>query len=477
VSGERCEPTEASEASEPGGLAGASGASGAGPGLRAPSVTYGCQMNEADSAEIRRMLLGRGFSVGRDERQSDLVLLNTCTVRRKAEEKVFGKLGHLKALKKARPGLVIGVLGCMGASSRDEIEAEAPWVDFVLPPHRIETLAQIVDIRFPGRVPGETGEDLDPSETPFKAYVNISRGCDNSCTFCIVPMVRGREVSFPYEEIHRQVAHLEQQGVLEVCLLGQNVNSYRHSGLDFAGLLDRLAAGFPRLKLRFTSPHPKDFPDRLIEVLARHDNIAKQVHLPLQSGSDRVLRVMKRGYNVHRFLDRVEALRRLMPGITLSTDVICGFPGETDDDFATTLSVMRQVRFDHAYMFYYSPRQGTEAVALPGHLPVHVRKARLRRLIDVQLPITLERNQRLVGRLETVLLERAARRPAGCLVGRTDGNKLVIVPAIASLVGTYRGVRITGADGVTLFGELDGGAQRAGASDLGEIESTPVAGS
>jgi tRNA-2-methylthio-N6-dimethylallyladenosine synthase len=417
-------------------------------------VTYGCQMNEADSAEIKRMLLGRGFTVVKSESEADLVLLNTCTVRRKAEEKVFGKLGHLKALKRQRPGLVIGVLGCMGASSRDEIEAEAPFVDFVLPPHQLETLTQIVDMRFPGDAPGETGEDLDPSECPFKAYVNISRGCDNSCTFCIVPAVRGPEVCFPYEEIHRQVARLEAQGVLEVTLLGQNVNSYRHGGMDFSDLLDRLAPAFPGVRLRFTSPHPKDFPDRCIEVLARHPNICKQVHLPLQSGSERVLRLMKRGYNLKRFTSRVELMRQLIPQIALSTDVICGFPGETEEDFCETLAAMRAVRFDTAYMFYYSPRRGTEAVDLPGHLPVEVRKERLRRLIDQQLGITLECNARLVGVTEDVLVERPARKPPGCLIGRTDTNKLVVFRAPERLVGSLQPVRITGADGVTLFGEL-----------------------
>ena len=419
-------------------------------------VTYGCQMNEADTAEIKRALLERGFSIVRGERESDLVLLNTCTVRKKAEDKVFGKLGHLKALKREKPGLVIGVLGCMGASSRDEIESEAPFVDFVLPPHQLDTLTQILEMRFPGNIPGETGEDLDPSESPFKAFVNISRGCDNNCTFCIVPMVRGPEVCFPYEEVHRQVARLEGQGVLEVTLLGQNVNSYRHDGVEFADLLDRLAVAFPRVRFRFTSPHPKDFPDRCIEVLARHANICKQVHMPLQSGSERVLRAMKRGYSMKRFMSIVEKMRAAMPGIALSTDVICGFPGETEEDFEETLAAMRAVRFDNAYMFYYSPRQGTAAVDLPGHLPVEVRKARLRRLIDQQLGITLERNTRMVGALETVLVEGPARKPEGCLAGRTDTNKLVIFRGSLELVGTLQPVRIVGADGVTVFGELEG---------------------
>jgi tRNA-2-methylthio-N6-dimethylallyladenosine synthase len=428
---------------------------------KATIVTYGCQMNEADSAEIKRLLITKGFSVGRSERDSDLVLLNTCTVRRKAETKVFAKLGHLKAMKRARPGLVIGVLGCMVASSRDEIEAEAPFVDFVLPPHQIETLSQIVDMRFPGNVDGETGQDLDPSECPFKAYVNISRGCDNNCTFCIVPMVRGPEFCFPYEEVHRQVGRLAAQGILEVCLLGQNVNSYRHDGVDFADLIGRLAQAYPSLKFRFTSPHPKDFPEKLIDVLSEHANICKQVHLPLQSGSDRVLRLMKRGYNMARFMSRVELLRAKMPDIALSTDIICGFPGETEEDFQMTLQVARDVRFDQAYMFYYSPRQGTEAVDLPDHLPVEVRKERLRRLIDQQLVISRERNARLADRVEEVLVERPAPRPEGCLVGRTDTNKLVIFKGTPDLIGSFQPVRIVTADSVTLFGEMAGVARPA----------------
>ena len=420
---------------------------------KAAIVTYGCQMNDADSAEIKRALLGRGFTIVRTEREADLVLLNTCTVRKKAEDKVFGKLGHLKAFKREKPGLVIGVLGCMGASSRDEIESEAPFVDFVLPPHQLDTLTQIVDMRFPGTVPGETGEDLDPTDSPFKAFVNISRGCDNNCTFCIVPMVRGPEVCFPYDEIHRQVARLAGQGVQEVTLLGQNVNSYRLDGLEFADLLDKLATAFPDVRFRFTSPHPKDFPDRCIDVLAKHANICKQVHMPLQSGSERVLRTMKRGYSIKRFMSIVEKMRAQMPGIALSTDVICGFPGETEEDFQDTLRVMREVRFDSAYMFFYSPRQGTAAVDLPGHLPVEVRKERLRRLIDQQLVITLERNTRMVGTTERVLVEHKARKPEGCLSGRTDTNKLVIFRGPENLIGTVIQVKIVGADGVTVFGE------------------------
>lgn len=430
---------------------------------KAAIVTYGCQMNEADSAEVKRALLAKGFTIVKSEREADLVLLNTCTVRKKAEDKVFGKLGHLKAFKRERPGLVIGVLGCMGASSRDEIESEAPFVDFVLPPHQLDTLTQIVDMRFPGTVPGETGEDLDPAECPFKAFVNISRGCDNNCTFCIVPMVRGPEVCFPYEEIHRQVARLAGQGVLEVTLLGQNVNSYRLDGLEFADVLDRLAVAFPNVRFRFTSPHPKDFPDRCIEVLARHANICKQVHMPIQSGSDRVLRSMKRGYNMKRFMSIVEKMRAAMPDIALSTDVICGFPGETEDEFQETLAAMRAVRFDSAYMFYYSPRQGTAAVDIEGHLPVEVRKERLRRLIDQQLGITLERNTRMVGQTETVLVEHVARKPEGCLSGRTDTNKLVIFRGDPALIGTLVPVKIVGADGVTVFGELAGAPHVASA--------------
>lgn len=423
-------------------------------GRRAWIQTWGCQMNDADSAEIKRRLLGLGFTITPRETEADLLILNTCTVRRKAEEAVFNQLDHFKNYKRRRPGVVIGVVGCMGASSRDEIEARTPFVDFILPPHQADTLEQIVSMRFPGGVEGETGEDLDPSATPFRGMVNISRGCNNNCTFCIVPSVRGREECFSPEEIERQIARLLEGGAQEILLLGQNVNSYRYEGMEFAELIQRVCPKFPETGFRFTSPHPKDFSVKFIEAMAGLPNMMRHVHFPLQSGSDTVLRLMKRSYTAQRFKDRVAKLREVMPGIAMSTDVIAGFPGETEEDFQATLDVVREMRFDSAYLFYYSPRQGTAALDLPGHLPEEVRKERLSRLIEVQLKITREQNAACVGRTEAVLVEKPARKPEGHMVGRLASNRLVIFPGESTMIGKRAQVTITGSGQVALFGRL-----------------------
>jgi len=427
---------------------------------RAVVITYGCQMNEADSAEIKRLLLEKGFDVSGEATNCDLILLNTCSVRRRAEMKVFGKLGHLKALKRERPDLTIGVLGCMGASSREEIERQAPFVDFVLPPHQFEALSEMLDQRFPREgsilkeADGTAGIDLEPNDCPFKAFVNISRGCSNRCSFCIVPLVRGPQTCLPYEKIRAAVASCERRGVVEVCLLGQNVNAYHLDGREFADILEGLAREIPRIRFRFTSPHPKDFSERVVDVIAGWPNIARHVHLPLQSGSDRILKSMNRGYDVRRFTSLVDLLRRRIPDVALTTDLICGFPGETEIDFQETLRVVREVGFDQAFTFYYSPRQGTAAATYPDQLPESVRKERLRRLIDTQLSLSRERAQALVGRTFEVLVERVARRPVGGLVGRTGSNRLVIFSGSANLVGSHQLVKIVSGDSVTLFGDL-----------------------
>ena len=415
-------------------------------------VTYGCQMNDAASNDIREMLLTQGFDIVATESEADLIILNTCTIRRKAEDTVFHRLDHVKGFKRINPGLVVGVVGCMGASSRDELEQRTPYVDFILPPHQVDAIRDIVQMRFPGDLDGETGADLDPSETPYRGLVNISRGCNNNCTFCIVPSVRGRETCFSPEEIERQVRRLVEGGALEITFLGQNVNSYRSGEVDFADLVSAICPRFPQIGFRFTSPHPKDFSNKFILAMARVENLLRQVHLPMQSGSDRVLRLMKRSYNMKRFYSRVDRLRQHMPGIALGTDVICGFPGETEDDFEQTLEAVRRIRFDSAYMFFYSPRPGTEAVNLPGHLPEELRKDRLNRLISVQLEISREKNLELVGQVHRGLVERPARRPPGYLQARLDCNRLVIFPGSENLLGSQLDFEITSASQVALFG-------------------------
>lgn len=428
-------------------------------------LTFGCQMNVFDSSVLRQKLWELGFDEAQTEAAADLVILNTCSVRRKAEERIFGRLGRLKHIRDTKPTLRIGVVGCMAVASAEEIRRRAPYVSFIHPPEATDALAHDTHELFPDLIArpalgeadagGPSPEDAAPlgGDFPFKKFLPIMRGCDNYCTYCIVPYVRGSERSLDPETVTTDVSKLVRAGVLEITLLGQNVNSYAAAGVRFPELLARLAAANASTRFRFLTSHPKDLSDELIQVMAKHPNICRHVHLPLQAGADEVLERMNRKYTARHYLERVRALRAAMPDIALTTDLISGFPGETAENFDATLKLVETIRFDAAFTFLYSPREGTRAASFDDPIPELERKARLMRLIELQKGISLAVNQRHVGRSELVLVEKPARRGGGLHVGRSGANKTVLFPCEPAWVGSFRRVRILKADAYTLFGD------------------------
>ncbi|MDQ3767136.1 MAG: tRNA (N6-isopentenyl adenosine(37)-C2)-methylthiotransferase MiaB, partial [Actinomycetota bacterium] len=376
-----------------------------------------------------------GYTEAEDPAAASVLVFNTCCIRENADSRLYGNLGHAKRIKDARPGIRIVVGGCLAQKDRHAIQRRAPWVDVVLGTHNLASLPRLLEESqrapafeileqtevFPSALPARRS-------SPWHAWVSISIGCNNACTFCIVPAVRGKEVSRRGHEIVEEVESLVADGVVEVTLLGQNVNSY---GRDlggtplFAELLRALDNVDGLERIRFTSHHPKDFRADTVAAMAECDSVCEHIHLPLQAGSDRVLKVMKRAYSRARYLDKARMVREAIPGVAITTDIIVGFPGETEDDFDATLEVVEEVRYDAAYTFQYSPRPGTVAADLPCHLPKAVVQRRYDRLIELQEAISLEQNRATVGRTEEVLVEGTSKKDPSRLTGRTRTNKLV----------------------------------------------------
>jgi tRNA-2-methylthio-N6-dimethylallyladenosine synthase len=418
--------------------------------------TYGCQMNVSDS-ELMLGVLGReGYVRTADPAEADVLLVNTCAVRDHAEQRVLGRMGELQRYK--RPGDVLGVVGCMAQRLGPKLLERVPQVDLVIGPDGYRGLPELIararggersaDVAFRG---WEHYEDV-PAERPegASAFVTVQRGCDYRCTFCVVPMTRGPERSRKLEDVVGEVARLAATGTSEVTLLGQTVNSYHDGTHDFADLL-RAVGSVPGIRrVRFTSPYPTDFSARVLAAMAETPSVCDHVHLPVQSGSSRVLKRMLRRYSRERYLEVVDALRAALPGIALTTDIIVGFPGETEDDFAATQSLVEQVEFDDAYTFRYSLRDGTPAVRLPGHVPDDVAGERLERLIALVRALARRRNMGLVGTTHEVLVEGRAKR-GGLLQTRTRTNKVALVDGPDDWVGSYRRVRFTGTTGSTFI--------------------------
>ena len=431
--------------------------------------TFGCQMNEYDSVKMTDILrAAQGFEPTDRPDDADLILFNTCSVREKAQEKVFHDLGRVKALKKARPGLLIGVGGCVASQEGAAIVARAPYVDLVFGPqtlHRLPDLIEArrssgqpqVDISFPEM---EKFDNLPPArvEGP-SAFVSIMEGCSKYCSFCVVPYTRGEEISRPFEDVLTEIADLADQGAKEVTLLGQNVNAYRgrtqEGGIaDFAHLLDYVA-DIPGIgRIRYTTSHPKEFTQRLADAHARIDKLASHVHLPAQSGSDRVLAAMKRGYTALEYKAIVRRLRSAAPGISISSDFIVGFPGETESDFDATLRLVDEVGFDDSFSFVYSRRPGTPAAEIPDDAPAEAKLARLSRLQEKIAAHADRISQGMVGTRQRILVEGASRRNASELSGRTANNRMVSFPGAADLAGEFVDVTITAALTHSLRGEV-----------------------
>jgi tRNA-2-methylthio-N6-dimethylallyladenosine synthase len=404
--------------------------------------TFGCQMNEHDTERIAGLLEAEGMRRAEALDDADLVVVNTCAVRENADNRLYGTLGHL-ATAKARRGLTIAVGGCLAQKDRGTVLERAPWVDVVFGTHNLASLPVLLRrAREQGAAQAEFFDEMQafPSALParrasdWSAWVAISVGCNNTCTFCIVPMLRGKERSRRVGDVVAEVEALVADGVVEVTLLGQNVNSY---GTDLPGhrqLFGELLRAFDGMtglqRLRFTSPNPKDFRDDVVDAMASCRPLTEHVHFPLQSGSDRVLRLMRRGYRRRRYLEILERIRAAVPGVAFSTDVIVGFPGETEADFAGTLDMVERARFDSAFMFQYSPRPGTEAAGMPDQVPPEVVRDRFSRLAELQEGISLERNRALVGTEVELLVELVASKTDPTrMSGRTRTNKLCHFPA------------------------------------------------
>ncbi|HEV8265697.1 MAG TPA: tRNA (N6-isopentenyl adenosine(37)-C2)-methylthiotransferase MiaB [Gemmatimonadales bacterium] len=416
--------------------------------------TYGCQMNVSDS-ELMFGVLGReGYVRTTDPGEADVLLVNTCAVRDHAEQRVLGRMGELKRYK--RPGGVLGVVGCMAQRLGPRLLERVPQVDLVIGPDGYRGLPELIararggeraaDVEFRS---WEHYEDVPPVRGDrASAFVTVQRGCDYRCTFCIVPMTRGEERSRKLTDVVGEVAGLAESGTTEVTLLGQTVNSYHDGEHDFADLLGAVGAVPGIRRVRFTSPYPTDFTDRVLAAMAATPAVCEHVHLPVQSGSSRVLKRMLRRYDRARFLEVVAALRSAVPGIALTTDIIVGFPGETEQDFEETVSLVQETAFDDAYTFKYSVREGTPAVRLKDHVAAEVMADRLERLIAVVRRVAKQKNVGLVGTTHEVLVEGRAKRGA-LLQTRTRTNKVALVEGPDEWIGTYRRVRFTGTTGST----------------------------
>lgn len=421
--------------------------------------TYGCQMNVADSELMFGVLRREGYVRSEDPQDADVMLLNTCAVRDNAEQRVIGRMGELQRYKRA--GGVLGVVGCMAQRLGPALLAQVPRVDLVVGPDGYRNLPELIGLAHGGQRVSDTEfrswehyEDVPPvREKAPTAFVTVQRGCDYRCTFCIVPHTRGPERSRQLGDVVREVIELVGQGTTEVTLLGQTVNSYYDGTYDFGDLLESLGRVAGLRRIRFTSPYPTDFTSRVIAAMAGTPAVCEHVHLPVQSGSNAVLKRMLRRYTRERYLEVVGELRRAIPGITLSTDIIVGFPGETDADFEETLSLVTEAGFDDAYTFKYSVREGTPAVRLKDHVPDNVATARLGRLIEVVRSAVRRKNIARVGESHEVLVERPAKR-GDLMLGRTRTNQLVLLGLPHSAIGQYHTARLTGTTGSTFTGSV-----------------------
>ena len=436
--------------------------------------TFGCQMNEHDSERIAGLLSADGFVPTEEASDAQVVIFNTCAIREKADDRLYGNLGHLRPLKVANPALRIVVAGCLAQKDQGEIQRRAPWVDVVIGTHALPGLLDLLrlaetdgpqmDVRevtevFPSALPARR-------EVAHHAWVSIAVGCDNACTFCIVPLVRGPQRSRAIGDVLAEVQGLARRGVVEVTLLGQNVNTF---GRDltvpgsssrplFADLLRAVNGVEGIRRIRFTSPHPHDFTPDVIDAMAEGDKVCEHIHFPLQSGSDRVLKAMRRSYRSARYLGWLERIRESIPEVAVTTDIIVGFPGETEEDFGATLDVVGSARFDQAYTFQYSPRPGTRAGTMPDQIPKDVVQERFDRLVALQERIALEKMGAMRGRTVEVLVEGTGRK--GGVQGRTRTNKVVHVPGEIP-PGTFLEARIVSAHPHHLVGEPVGAQELA----------------
>ena len=430
--------------------------------------TFGCQMNVVDSERIVGLLDEIGYRQVEEPEQADLILLNTCAVRDKAVRKAYGHLGRFKPMKERKPDLILGMGGCIAQQEGKQLLEEFSYLDLVFGTHNVHRLPEMVQQVAEKHVRCEETEFLDretrlqlfPSRTGQEAYtrfVTVMQGCDNFCSYCVVPYVRGREISRPSAEILEEIRELAAQGVREITLIGQNVNSYglKEDGeLSFAGLLEQVNAVDGIDRIRFTTSHPKDLSDDLIECFGRLDKLCKHLHLPVQCGSDNILKAMNRGYTRERYLGVVERLRQVCPEIRLSSDIIVGFPGETEADFAETMSLLEKVRYTEIYSFIYSPRRGTTAADMADEMPAEIKQDQFNRMLELQQEISRQTWEADIGTIQEVLVEGESKVGAGQMFGRSTWNRIVNFAGSAELAGQLVSVKITKAFRNSLLGEL-----------------------
>ena len=428
-------------------------------------LVYGCQMNIADAERMEGQLQGAGYMRTEETADADIILINTCCVRETAEDKVYGKIGEIKKIKEKNPKLIFGIAGCMAQKEGDNLMRRAPHIDFVLGTGKVQELTRIiaeiaaehtsvVDVALSD---SEIAENLPVARGgKFSAWVPIMYGCNNYCTYCIVPYVRGRERSRSPEEVVAEVQRAVAEGYREVTLLGQNVNSYGkdHKAADFADLLRMVDEVEGIRRVRFMTSHPKDIGDKLIDTIKNGTHICEHIHLPVQYGSSRILKAMNRGYTVERYRERALRVRESLPEASLTTDLIVGFPGETDKDFAEMLAFLREMRYDSAYTFLYSKRSGTPAATMAEQVPDDVKHARLNALMEAQNTISREINEQLLGRTLEVMVEGASKNDPAVWSGRTRTNKIVLFPHGAEQEGDFVQVRVTQPQTWVLKGEV-----------------------
>jgi tRNA-2-methylthio-N6-dimethylallyladenosine synthase len=424
--------------------------------------TYGCQMNVADTELVMGILNNKGYEITEDIKAANVILLNTCSIRENAEQRIYGRLGNLKKIKEGSPETVIGILGCMAERLRKDLIEEKKIVDLVVGPDEYRRLPEFIDSAYEGEKGigvklsrTETYDDIIPfREDGLSAWISVMRGCDKFCTFCVVPFTRGRERSRSLESIVNEVELLAKRGFREVSLLGQNVNSYLDDKSDFADLLAAVASVDKNVRVRFTTSHPQDLSEKLLHTIAEHNNLCNYIHLPVQSGSDRILELMNRTYTIEHYLGIIEMARKIIPGVSFSTDIIAGFPSESFEDHVMTLDVMQKVKYDGAYMFKYSPREGTKAYKMNDDVPEETKTKRLNEIIDLQQSISYELNQSMIGTEEILLVEGTSKKSDEFLAGRTDTNKVVIFPNDNVIKrGDYVKTEIERATSATLFGK------------------------
>ncbi len=429
--------------------------------------TYGCQMNVADSEVVGSILKMDGFSLTTDISDANLIFINTCSIRDNAEQKVLSRLQYFNSLRKKKQDLIIGVIGCMAERVQNKM-LEKHGVDIVVGPDAYLDIPNLIGAVEQGEKAinvklstTETYKEIIPLRmgNSISGFISIMRGCNNFCSYCIVPYTRGRERSRDINSILNEVKDLQSKGFKEITLLGQNVNSYKfiqnEKEIDFADLLEIVATEAPNIRIRFTTSHPKDMSDKTLETIAKHPNICKSIHLPVQSGSNTILQKMNRKYTREWYLDRINAIRRIIPECSISTDVFCGFHSETDEDHNDTLNLMREVCFDSAFMFKYSERPGTFAARnLPDNISEEIKLKRLNEIMQVQSECSLKRNQMDIGKSFEILIEGFSKRSKEHLYGRTSQNKVVIVPRKDLKIGSYAKAKIIDATSATLIGEL-----------------------